>query len=152
MPPPPIIDLPWPLVIDHFSFSLLQGKVIVSADRNHDRKRMHSGCHLYSAPLRVYWYGFADIDSDIAGFRVGIGWKKLTSDIISLKYVDITNNITLELRRTGLQPGDLIYVTVEAINRAGLETQASSLVTRLISPDDHRLMTEQEFDCINVNV
>ena len=135
----------------HSSLSFLpQGKVFVSPDRNHDVKRIHSGCHLYKAPLRVYWYGFGDMDSDIARFRVGIGRNRLTSDVISFQNVDITNNITLELRGTGLRPGHLIYVTVEAINRAGLATQVSSPATRLISEYDHRLMIEEEFDCLNI--
>lgn len=127
--------------------------MIVSADRHHDVIQKHSGCHFFNATLRVYWYGFHDNESEIAHFRVAIGRNQLSDDVVPYRDVNITNSANLELGRVaGLTPGDLIFVTVEATNRAGLVTQAASLATRLIAENDARLLKEAAFDCINIQV
>ena len=127
--------------------------MIVSADRHHDVIQKHSGCHFFNATLRVYWSGFYDNESDIARFRVAIGRNQLADDVVPYRDVGIANSVNFELGRVaGLTPGDLIFVTVEATNRAGLGTQAASLATRLIGENDERLLKEAAFECINILV
>ena len=52
--------------------------------------------------------------------------------------------------RYGLTQGDIIYVTIEATNEAGLITKLSSQPTRLLSDTDDNLLNEQDFLCVNV--
>ena len=125
--------------------------MIISPDRNHDIRNEHSGCHFMNTTLRVYWSGFYDKETGIAGFRVGIGRQPVKDDVVSYQNVGITSAAKFHLdERYGLSRGDTIYATVVATNRAGLTSHVASLPTRLISETDGNLVSEQDFQCINV--
>lgn len=125
--------------------------MIISPDVNHDTRRQHTGCHFLNATLRVYWTGFYDEESPIAGFRIAVGRKSLGYDIIPFQNVNIDSEANFELdERYGLSRGDIIFATVEATNQAGLLTKVSSLPTRLLSDTDSNLLSERDFLCENV--
>ena len=124
--------------------------MIISPDSNHDLWHQHTGCHFLNATLRVYWTGFHDNESHIAGFRVAIGRAPLGKDIIPYKEISIDSEAKFELsQQYGLSRGDTIFATVEAKNRAGLVTKVSSQPTRLLSDTDSNLLNEQDFQCVN---
>ena len=101
--------------------------------------------------LRIYWSGFYDKESEISGFRVGIGRKPLKVDIVSYQNLKIASEAKFDLdERYGLSRGDTIFASVEATNRAGLTSEAASLPTRLISETDQNLVSQGDFHCINV--
>ena len=138
------------VLTEHYLF-LLQGSVIVSPDRTHDVFGIHLSCHLFNRTLRAHWYGFNDDESGIDGFRVAVGKKPNTTDIFPFHEVGITTNATLPLNNvTGLYDGDIIYVTVQSRNLAGLITESTSPPTRLISADTDEYLAEGDFFCLNV--
>jgi hypothetical protein len=125
--------------------------VIISPDSNHDIRHQHTGCHFLNTTLRVYWTGFHDDESHIAGFRVAIGRAPLGADIIPYKDLKIDSEAKFELsQQYGLSRGDTIFATVEATNGAGLITKVSSQPTRLLSDTDNNLLNEQDFLCVNL--
>ena len=125
--------------------------MIISPGQNSDIEDKHTGCHFLNSSLRVHWSGFHDNQSGIAAFRVGIGRKPLTVDIIPYQKPKLASEEEFPLQKSyGLSRGDTIYATVEAINKAGLTTTVSSLPTRLISDNDADLINENVFQCINV--
>jgi len=132
-----------------FVVSSFQGSVIVSEDRTHDVYGIHSSCHLYNKTLRAHWYGFNDNESDINGFRVAVGRQPNASDVLQFQEVGLTTNVTLSLTNYTFD-GDIIYVTVESRNSAGLATQSSSPPTRLVAADSEEYMKEGDFYCLNV--
>ena len=139
-----------------FKFNILlyvpfQGLVIVSPDPNHDILRHHTGCHFLNTTLRVFWTGFHDDESQIAGFRVAIGRSPLGYDVLPFRDFNIDSEAKFELNENyGLSQGDTIFATVEATNKAGLTTKVSSPATRLLSDKDSTLLHEGDFQCVNV--
>ena len=132
-------------------FPILQGSVIVSADRTHDVFGIHSSCHLFNKTLRAHWFGFNDEESGISGFRVAVGKHPNATDVLPFHDVGVTTNVTLLLNGTsGLFEGSIVYVTVESRNPAGLVTQSTSPPTRLISADSEEYLAEGDFYCYNV--
>ena len=132
-------------------FPILQGSVIVSADRTHDAFGIHSSCHLFNKTLRAHWFGFNDEESGISGFRVAVGKHPNATDVLPFHDVGVTTNVILPLNGTsGLFEGSIVYVTVESRNPAGLVTQSTSLPTRLISADSEEYLAEGDFYCYNV--
>lgn len=128
-----------------------QGSVIVSADRTHDVFGIHSSCHLFNKTLRTHWFGFNDEESGINGFRVAVGKHPNTTDVFPFQEVGVTTNVTLPLNNTsGLFEGDIVYVTVESRNPAGLVTFSTSPPTRLISADSEEYLAEGDFYCYNI--
>jgi hypothetical protein len=124
--------------------------VIISPDRNHDVRREHVGCHLFNTTLRVFWSGFHDEESDIAGYRVAISRRPLGYDVIPYIHFGIISDTKFELgEKYGLSLGETIFATVKAMNKAGLSTEVSSPPTRLISKSDSNL-AQEDFLCINV--
>ena len=133
------------------SYLLWKGSVIVSPDRTHDVFGLHSSCHLFNQTLRAHWFGFWDEESGLSGFRVAVGRHPNATDVLSFKDVGITANVTLPLHGTsGLFEGDIVYVTVEARNPAGLVTQSTSPPTRLISANNNEYLAQGDFFCYNV--
>ncbi|PFX19966.1 Versican core protein [Stylophora pistillata] len=125
-----------------------KGSVIVSPDRTHDVFGLHSSCHLFNKTLRAHWFGFWDEESGLSGFRVAVGRHPNATDVLSFKDVGITANVTLPLYGTsGLFEGDIVYVTVEARNPAGLVTQSTSPPTRLISANNDEYLAQGDFFC-----
>lgn len=122
----------------------------MSADRTHDVFGIHSSCHLFNRTLRAHWFGFNDEESGISGFRVAVGKKPNAVDVLPFHDVGMTTNITLPLNTSGLFDGDIVYVTVESSNQAGLTTYSSSPPTRLISADSDAYTSEGDFYCYNV--
>ncbi|XP_028399030.1 uncharacterized protein LOC114522523 [Dendronephthya gigantea] len=128
-----------------------KGLVIISPDPNHDKRRQHTGCHFLNTTLRVFWTGFHDEESDIAGFSVAIGRAPLRYDVLPFRDFNINFEANFELTEDhGLSKGDTIFVTVEATNKAGLTTKVSSPATRLLSDKDSTLLNEGDFQCVNV--
>ena len=123
--------------------------MIVSEDRTHDVFGLHSSCHLYNKTLRAHWYGFNDNESDISGFRVAVGRQPNATDILQFQDVGLTTNVSLPLSNTTFD-GDIIYVTVESRNSAGLVTQSSSPATRLVAADSEEYINQGDFYCLNV--
>jgi hypothetical protein len=124
--------------------------VIISPDRNHDVRREHVGCHLFNTTLRVFWSGFHDEESDIAGYRVAISRRPLGYDVIPYTQFGVVSDAKFDLgEKYGLSLGETIFATVKATNRASLSTEVSSRPTRLISNTDSNL-TQEDFLCINV--
>ena len=116
---------------------------------NHDILQQHTGCHFLNTTLRVYWTGFHDNESQIAGFRVAIGQAPLGQDIIRYKNLNISSEAKFDLgQQYGLSQGVTIFATVEATNRAGLVTKVSSKPTRLLLDTDKNLINEQDFVCV----
>ena len=130
---------------------MFQGSVIVSEDRTHDVFGIHSGCHLYNKTIRAHWFRFNDEESGISTFRVGIGKQPFADDVRPLTEVGITTNATLNLIDvSSIDPGDVVYVTVQAENGAGLFERASSPPTRLIPAYNEVYMKEGDFYCLNL--
>ncbi|XP_068693727.1 uncharacterized protein [Montipora foliosa] len=128
-----------------------KGSVIVSPDRTHDVFGIHSSCHLFNKTLRAYWYGFNDEESGIDGFRIAVGKQPNTTDVLPFQEVGITTNVTLSQNNAaGLFEGDIVYVTVQSRNPAGLVTQSTSPPTRLISAGNDAYLAEGDFFCFNV--
>ena len=139
------------MLTSEYHLLCFQGSVIVSADRTHDVFGIHSSCHLFNRTLRAHWFGFNDDESGISGFRVAVGKKPNAVDVLPFHDVGMTTNITLPLNNTsGLFDGDIVYVTVESSNQAGLTTYSSSPPTRLISADSDAYTSEGDFYCYNV--
>lgn len=129
----------------------LQGSVIVSADRTHDVFGIHSSCHLFNKTLRAHWFGFNDEESGISGFRVAVGKHPNTADVLPFQDVGVATNVTLPLNNTGgLFEGNIVYVTVESRNPAGLVTQSTSRPTRLISACSDEYLAEGDFYCYDI--
>ena len=126
--------------------------MIISPDRNHDVRRQHVGCHFFNTTFRVFWSEFHDKESNIAGFRVAIGRRPLEADVIAFTQVGVVLDAVFELhdQRYALSRGETIYATVEATNKAGLSSKATSLPVRLLSGTDKNLVAEQDFACLNV--
>lgn len=124
--------------------------MIVSKDRTHDVYDLHSSCHLYNKTLRVHWYGFNDNESGISGFRVAVGRQPNATDVLQFKDVGLTTSIAIPLGNSALVDGDIVYVTVESRNSAGLATKSSSPATRIIAADSKEFLKEGDFYCLNV--
>ena len=114
--------------------SILQGSVIVSEDRTHDVFGIHSSCHLFNKTLRAHWYGFNDNESEISDFRVAVGRQPNATDVLQFQKVGLVTDVYLPLTNSTLD-GDIVYVTVESRNSAGLVTHSSSPATRLVAAD-----------------
>lgn len=121
----------------------------MSKDRTHDVFGLHSSCHLYNKRLRAHWYGFNDNESDISGFRVAVGRRPNATDILRFQDVGLTTNVSLPLSKSTFD-GDIVYVTVESRNSAGLVTQSSSPPTRLVAADSEEYINQGDFYCLNV--
>ncbi|KAL9987448.1 hypothetical protein ACROYT_G001761 [Oculina patagonica] len=138
-----------PVIVDNTPPS--KGSVIVSEDRTHDVFGIHSSCHLFNKTLRAHWYGFNDKESEISGFRVAVGKQANATDVLQFQDVGLVTNVTLPLANIStLFDGDIVYVTVESRNGAGLATQSSSPPTRLIAADSEQYLREGDFYCLNV--
>ena len=138
-------------IILNTTLSCFQGSVIVSEDRTHDVFGIHSSCHLFNKTLRAHWYGFNDKESEISGFRVAVGKQPNATDVWPFQEVGLVTNVTLPLTNiSSLLDGDIVYVTVESRNGAGLATQSSSPPTRLIAADTEQFLREGDFYCLNV--
>ena len=123
----------------------------MSEDRTHDVLGIHSSCQLFNETLRAHWYGFNDKESDIGGFRVAVGKQPNATDVLQFQEVGLVTNVTLSLTNIStLFDCDIVYVTVEARNGAGLVTQSSSPPTRLIAADSEQYLREGDFYCLNV--
>ena len=83
---------------------------------------------------------------------MAIGRRPLGTDIIPFVQVGVVSDALFELhdQRYGLSLGETIFATVEATNKAGLSSKASSLPVRLLSGTDKNLLTEEDFLCVNV--
>jgi len=136
-----------PVTVDNTPPS--KGSVIVSQDRTHDVFRLHSSCHLFNKTVRAHWYGFNDNESDIDGFRIAVGRQPYANDVLPFTEVGLTTNVTLSLTNNTFD-GDIIYVTVESRNSAGLVTQGSSPPTRLVAADSEEYIKQGDFYCLNV--
>ena len=129
----------------------LQGKVIVSKDPMHDVIGIHESCHLFNKSLRVHWSSFQDKESEIDGFRIGLGTFPLMADIHAMLEVGLVTNTTINLSDLiSLDRGQVIYVTVEATNKAGLVTKATSPPTRLVDDKEESFLGYGNFDCLGV--
>ncbi|KAL9987466.1 hypothetical protein ACROYT_G001779 [Oculina patagonica] len=138
-----------PVIVDNTPPS--KGSVIVSEDRTHDVFGIHSSCHLFNKTMRAHWYGFNDKESEINGFRVAVGKQPNATDVLQFQDVGLVTNVTLPLTNIStLFDGDIVYVTVESRNGAGLVTQSSSPPTRLIAADSEQYLKEGDFFCLNV--
>ncbi|KAL9987472.1 hypothetical protein ACROYT_G001785 [Oculina patagonica] len=138
-----------PVIVDNTPPS--KGSVIVSEDRTHDVFGIHSCCHLFNKTLRAHWYGFNDKESEISGFRVAFGKQPNATDVLQFQDVGLVTNVALPLTNIStLFDGDIVYVTVESRNGAGLVTQSSSPPTRLIAADSEQYLKEGDFYCLNV--
>ena len=127
-----------------------QGSVIVSDDRTHDVFGLHSSCHLFNKTMRVYWFGFNDLESEVSGFRVAVGKHPNATDVLQFQDVGLVTNITLPLSNISvLFDGDIVYVTVESHNPAGLITQSASPPTRLVSVDNEEYLEQGDFYCLD---
>ena len=125
--------------------------MIVSADRTHDVFGIHSSCHLFNKTLRAHWFGFNDEESGISGFRVAVGKHPNTADVLPFQDVGVATNVTLPLNNTGgLFEGNIVYVTVESRNPAGLVAQSTSRPTRLISACSDEYLAEGDFYCYDI--
>ena len=101
--------------------------------------------------MRVHWSGFNDKESEVSGFRVAVGKQPNVTDVLQFQEVGLVTNVTLPLTNiTTLFDGDIVYVTVESRNVAGLVTQSTSPATRLIAADDEQYIKEGDFYCLNV--
>lgn len=123
--------------------------MIVSKDRTHDVFGLHSSCHLFNKTLRAHWYGFNDNESEISGFRVAVGRQPNATDVLQFQEVGLTTNVSLALANNTVD-GDIIYVTVESRNFAGLVTQSTSPGTRLVAANDDEYIKQGDFYCLNV--
>ena len=129
--------------------SILQGSVIVSEDRTHDVFGIHSSCHLFNKTLRAHWYGFNDNESEISDFRVAVGRQPNATDVLQFHKVGLVTDVYLPLTNSTFD-GDIVYVTVESRNSAGLATQSSSPATRLVAADSEEYIKQGDFYCLNV--
>ena len=129
--------------------SILQGSVIVSEDRTHDVFGIHSSCHLFNKTLRAHWYGFNDNESEISDFRVAVGRQPNATDVLQFQKVGLVTDVYLPLTNSTFD-GDIVYVTVESRNSAGLVTRSSSPATRLVAADSDEYIKQGDFYCLNI--
>ena len=129
--------------------SILQGSVIVSEDRTHDVFGIHSSCHLFNKTLRAHWYGFNDNESEISDFRVAVGRQPNATDVLQFQKVGLVTDVYLPLTNSTFD-GDIVYVTVESRNSAGLVTHSSSPATRLVAADSDEYIKQGDFYCLDV--
>lgn len=112
---------------------------------------IHEGCHLSNKSLRVHWNSFEEKESEIIGFKVGLGNFPLVADIRPLVEVGLVTNTTINLSDViSLEPVQFLYVIVEATNTAGLVTQATSPPTRLVNHQEELFLGNENFDCLSV--
>ena len=123
--------------------------MIVSEDRTHDVFGVHSSCHLFNKTLRAHWYGFNDNESEISDFRVAVGRQPKATDVLQFHRVGLVTDVYLPLTNSTFD-GDIVYVTVESRNSAGLATQSSSAATRLVAADSEEYIKQGDFYCLNV--
>ena len=123
--------------------------MIVSEDRTHDVFGVHSSCHLFNKTLRAHWYGFNDNESEISDFRVAVGRQPKATDVLQFHKVGLVTDVYLPLTDSTFD-GDIVYVTVESRNSAGLATQSSSPATRLVAADSEEYIKQGDFYCLNV--
>ena len=99
--------------------------------------------------MRAHWSGFRDNETGITGFRVAVGKQPNTSDITAFRDVGITTTVTLDFTNVqGLFTGDIVYVTVESRNAAGLTSTSCSPPTRLVSAGKDEYLEEGDFVCV----
>ena len=111
---------------------------------------MHSSCHLFNKTLRAHWFGFNDKETGITGFRIAVGKQPNATDVLPFQEVGMTTNVTVNLSDTEvLFTGDIVYVTVESRNPAGLTSTSCSPPTRLLSADSEEYLMEGDFFCLN---
>ena len=123
----------------------------MSKDLTHDVMGLHEGCHLLNKTMRVHWTGFQDDESGITGFRIGLGSLPVLTDIRAMVAVGLVTNTTISLSDViSLNPGQVIYVTVEALNEAGLSTKAASPPTRLVDEHEGVYLGGGHFSCLSV--
>ena len=95
--------------------------------------------------MRVHWFGFNDLESEVSGFRVAVGKHPNATDVLQFQDVGLVTNITLPFSNIStLFDGDIVYITVESRNPAGLITQRASLPTRLVAVDNEEYLEQED--------
>ena len=100
--------------------------------------------------MHVHWFGFNDLESEVSGFRVAVGKHPNATDVLQFQDVGLVTNITLPFSNIStLFDGDIVYITVESRNPAGLITQSASLPTRLVAVDNEEYLEREDFYCLD---
>ena len=100
--------------------------------------------------MRVHWFGFNDLESEVSGFRVAVGKHPNARDVLQFQDVGLVTNITLPFSNIStLFDGDIVYITVESRNPAGLITQSAFPPTRLVAVDNEEYLEQGDFYCLD---
>ena len=114
------------------SVTILSESATLSSKGRRDEEQ--PACQLSRAQVSVAWEGFADNESSIVSFRVGVGSTRGGTGVKALMAVgDIDEIVITDFDRTVL-PGETLYVLVEATNGAGLKSTAISDGLPMASP------------------
>eukprot|EP00117_Sycon_ciliatum_P027766 scpid3355/ scgid1491/ len=113
----------WKLIIDN---TPPRPGVVVDGETNDDLD-----CQLYDQPVSASWHGFEDRQSGIAIYHWAIGSQPFTADIQDWTNVGSQTSGTVVLNNT--RPGQVLYSSIRAFNKAQIPTQAASDGMRLQS-------------------
>ena len=76
--------------------------------------------------MQAHWYSFADATSAIYGYRCAVGTAPLRDDVVSWFFVGMGTACNASIAEQQVPLWTVLYVSVEAINFAGLSTTISS--------------------------
>ena len=92
------------------------------------------GCQHATRVVRAAWAGFADADSGLREYRVGLGSTPGATDLSEGLGVVDASTTALSLTGLRLVPGQTVFVVVYAVNGAGGVAQAVSNGITVFSP------------------
>ena len=96
-----------------------------------------ASCQVARNQISASWKGFADPESGITGYRVGVGSAPGGTQIKSLYEVGTATSILITNFDREVAPGETVYVVVEAVSGAGLRVSAVSPAISIYKAD-HR--------------
>ena len=76
--------------------------------------------------VQAHWHSWADITSGIYGYRCAVGSAPLSDDVVSWFFVSTATTCEASISEQQVPLWTVLYVSVEAINFAGLSTTISS--------------------------
>ncbi|KAK7493739.1 hypothetical protein BaRGS_00015068, partial [Batillaria attramentaria] len=111
-----------PVVVDHTPPQVKRGGAVMESDVDCGLDRDYVTTEPY---LTACWDGvFRESQSQLAGFEVSIGTSPYAQDYVPQTRVGLNTNVNFST--TGMEQGIRYYVTVRAVNGAGLMTTAVS--------------------------
>ena len=96
-------------------------------------------CQENNKPITATWQGFSDPESTITEYQWAIGTMQFSEDILPWTSVGLQETATATPVVSEQQAERPIYVSVRAINGAGIPTEAASDGIQLLKPDSSEI-------------